>query len=56
MSSPSRTRGTVMMVVGLLMILITVLIVVLTEDPLPVPFGAIGIAFIAVGAKQRRHG
>ncbi len=55
-SSSSTTRGTVMMVIGLLMILATVLIAVLTEDPLPAAFGAIGVVFIAVGARQRRHG
>ncbi len=37
-SSSSTTRGTVMMVIGLLMILATVLIAVLTEDPLPAAF------------------
>ena len=56
MSSSSTTRGTVMMVIGLLMILATVLIAVLTEDPLPAAFGAIGVVFIAVGARQRGHG
>ena len=36
-SSSSTTRGTVMMVIGLLMILATVLIAVLTEDRYQLP-------------------
>ena len=55
-SSPSRTRGMVMMVVGLLMVLATVLIIVLTGDPLPTALGVIGIVFAAVGSRQRRLG
>ena len=45
-----------MMVVGLIMILASVMIAVLTEEPLPVAFGAVGIVFLAVGARQRRLG
>jgi len=45
-----------MMVIGLVMILTTVLIAILTEDPLPVAFGVIGLVFVGVGSRQRRHG
>lgn len=44
------------MVIGLLMVSATVLIAVLSEDPLPIVFAVIGIVFIAVGSRQRRHG
>ena len=56
MSSPWVTRGVVMMVIGLLMVLATVLIMILTADPLSTPLMVIGIVFIAVGSRQRRHG
>jgi hypothetical protein len=45
-----------MMVVGLLMVLATVLVIVLTDDPLPTGLGVIGIVFVAVGSRQRRLG
>ena len=47
-----------MMVVGLLMVLANILIIVLTdEEPLaPTALGVIGVAFVAVGARQRRNG
>ena len=54
--TPPAARGLVMMVVGLIMILASVMIAVLTEEPLPVAFGAVGIVFLAVGARQRRLG
>lgn len=56
MNSPSRTRGTVMMVVGLIMVLATVLITVFTEiEPLPAALGVIGVVFVALGSRQRRR-
>lgn len=47
-----------MMAIGLLTVLATVLMIVLTDDE-PVPstaLGVIGIVFVAVGARQRRSG
>lgn len=43
-----------MMVVGAVMIGVAVLIAFFTPEPLPVTFGAVGLVFLAVGARKRR--
>lgn len=54
MSTPTKTRGTVMMAIGIVMILGSVIIMLAMEEPLPVGFGVIGLVFVAVGARYRR--
>ncbi|MEN8235284.1 MAG: hypothetical protein ABFR89_10230 [Actinomycetota bacterium] len=54
MADSRKTRGLVMMIVGLVMVLVSVAIVFAAEEPMPVGLGVIGIAFIAVGARYRR--
>ncbi|MGD2042487.1 MAG: hypothetical protein PVJ28_02490 [Acidimicrobiia bacterium] len=56
MASQTRTRGTIMMFIGILMVLTAVAIAFATEEPLPAAFGVIGVVFVAVGSQQRRHG
>lgn len=43
-----------MKIIGLTMVLISVLIALLTEDPLPVAFAVVGIVFIGVGSRKER--
>ena len=56
MASQTRTRGTIMMFIGILMVLTAVAIAFATEEPLPAAFGVIGVVFVAVGSQQWRHG
>lgn len=53
-TNPAKTRGTAMKIIGLTMVLISVLIALLTEDPLPVAFAVVGIVFIGVGSRKER--
>lgn len=45
-----------MQFVGLLMVVGAVLVMVLTDEALPVAFAAAGIVFVGVGARRRRTG
>ena len=54
MAEQSSTRGTVMMLVGALMVVYAVVIVVATSEPLPVALGTVGVVFIGVGSRWRR--
>jgi xanthosine utilization system XapX-like protein len=54
MTESSATQGTVMMVVGALMVVVAVVTVLVTSEPLPVTVAIIGIVFLAVGARKRR--
>ena len=55
MTESSATQGTVMMVVGALMVVVAVVTVLVTSEPLPVTVAIIGIVFLGVGARKRRN-
>jgi uncharacterized membrane protein HdeD (DUF308 family) len=54
MTESSATQGTVMMVVGALMVVVAVITVLVTSESLPVTVAIIGIVFLGVGARKRR--
>jgi len=54
MTESSATQGTVMMVVGALMVVVAVVTALVTSEPLPATVAIIGIVFLGVGARKRR--
>ena len=48
------SRGTVMMLVGGLMIAFAITTMLVSSNPLAVPVVVIGLVFIAVGSRKRR--
>jgi hypothetical protein len=54
MTESSTTQGTVMMVVGALMVVVAVITVLVTSEPLPWTVAIIGIVFLGLGARKRR--
>ena len=49
-----KTRGSVMMAVGVLMVIFAVITMLINSDPLPMPMVIIGLVFVAIGSRQRR--
>ena len=54
MAASLPSRGSVMMIVGGLMVAFAVVTVVVSTDPMPVPLAVIGLVLIAVGSRRRR--
>ena len=54
MTGSSATQGTVMMVVGALMVVVAVVTVLVTSEPLSMTVVIIGIVFLGVGSRKRR--
>lgn len=48
-------QGLIMMVTGLALIAASAVLIVASDDDSPTALGVIGIVFVAVGARQRRH-
>ena len=54
MAKSSTKQGTVMMVVGALMVVVALITVLVTSEPLPLTVAILGIVFLAVGQRKRR--
>ena len=49
-----KTRGSVVMAVGVPMVIFAVITMLINSDPLPMPMVIIGLVFVAIGSRQRR--
>lgn len=56
MATQPKTRGSIMMAIGVLMVALAVIAKLTDSDPLPMPTAIIGLVFVAVGSRQRRTG
>ena len=56
MDDPQTARGTMMKFIGLIMVLASALIALLTEDPLPIAFAVVGLVFVGAGGRKERQG
>jgi len=57
-ATPQEMSGSVMMVVGALMVILAVITILIKSDalpmPMPMPIVILGLVFVAVGPRQRR--
>jgi len=53
-ATPQEMSGSVMMVVGALMVILAVITILIKSDALPMPIVILGLVFVAVGPRQRR--
>ncbi len=55
MAEQSTSRGTVMMLVGAVMVVYAIVVMLFTPEPLPAALGVLGVVFIGVGSRKRRN-